>query len=370
MNQLGSQHPAIPLTLRKRRTTLVFLAVDLGMNSFFQRAKSLLGFLSLIALAASCFLPGSAYAQSRTAEEADFRGNRAEIALTIKDTSGQIITAPAMVKVYHSGTLSGQASASQGRAFFILSALGDYTITVDASGYKSAQKDVSLQVALRDEEDIYLQSDSASANGSGVPGKALLAPKAKEALDKGLQALKDNKLDDALKYLDEAMRLAPSHPDVLYGRAVIYLRRSEWAKAQDLLEKATQLDPKHAPALSALGMVFVDTGKFDQAVAPLQQSLAIEPTGWETHWALAKAYYHQQQYGDAVKESQEAWTESHGASPQIELLLAQSLTAVGKYEDAAQALRDFLKNHPDASGADNARRWLARLTADGKIRHD
>jgi tetratricopeptide (TPR) repeat protein len=117
-------------------------------------------------------------------------------------------------------------------------------------------------------------------------------------------------------------------------------------------------------------MAFVDAGKFNQAITPLEQSLSLQPAGWETHWALAKAYYHQQQFDGALKESQEAWSQSRGASPQIELLLAQSLTAVGKYEDAAQALRDFLKNHPDASGADNAKRWLARLAADGKIRHD
>lgn len=311
-----------------------------------------------------------ALAQDRSAEEGDFRGNRAEISLTVKDTAGAIIMAPATVRIYHAGTLSGQAVTSQGRAFFILNTLGNYTITVDAAGYKSAQKELSLNVAVRDEEDIYLQSDSAAANDPTVSGKALLAPKAKEALDKGLQALKDNKLDNAQKNLDEAVKLAPNNPDVLYGRALVYLKRSDWTKAQDLLEKATQLDPKHAPALSALGMTFVNSGKFDLAIAPLEQSLALQPTGVETHWALAKAFYHQQRFDGALKESQEAWTESHGATPQIELLLAQSLAAVGKYEDAAQTLRDFLKNHPDASGADNARRWLARLAADGKIRQN
>ena len=339
------------------------------MNSFVQRVQPLTATLLLVL--AALFLPLSpAAGQDRSANEFDIRGNRAEISLTVKDASGAIIMAPATVRIYHSGTLSGQSVTSQGRAFFILSTLGNYTITVDASGYKSAQKELSLNVAVRDEEDIYLQSDSAAANDPSISGKALLAPKAKEALDKGLQALKDNKLDDAQKNLDEAMKLAPSHPDVLYGRALVYLKRSDWPKAQDLLEKATQLDPKHAPAWSALGMTFVNAGKFDQAVAPLEQSLHLQPVGWETHWALAKALYHQQQFDGALKQSQEAWTESHGASPQIELLLAQSLTAVGKYEDAAQALRDFLKNYPDASGADNAKRWLARLAADGKIRRN
>ena len=89
---------------------------------------------------------------------------------------------------------------------------------------------------------------------------------------------------------------------------------------------------------------------------------------WDAHWTLAKAYYHQQNYDGALKESQDALNGSHGSAPDIELLLAQSLTAVGRYDEAAQALRAFLKNHAKDPSADKARRWLDRLTADGKIK--
>ena len=65
--------------------------------------------------------------------------------------------------------------------------------------------------------------------------------------------------------------------------------------------------------------------------------------------------------------SQQALQESHGTAPEIQLLVAQSLTAVGRYEESAQILRDFLKNYPKDPGAANAQRWLDRLAADGKI---
>ncbi len=47
--------------------------------------------------------------------------------------------------------------------------------------------------------------------------------------------------------------------------------------------------------------------------------------------------------------------------------MAQSLTAVGRYEDSAKELREFLKNHGDRPEAATARRYLERLAADGKI---
>ncbi len=341
----------------------------LGAMDIFASAMRPKRMWRILLLASSCifFLQRPAVSQDRSTDESVPRGNRAEISVTLRDNSGQVITTPATVKIYRSGVLSGQAMASRGRAFFILNTLGDYTIIVDASGYRPAQKEVSLRIAVEAAEDIYLKRDSVPENGSAVPGKPLLAPKAKEAFDKGIEALNDNKLDAAEKYLNEAVKLAPGNPDVLYIQGVIYLKRQNWAKAETVLEKATQIDPNHAHALAALGMAFVDGGKFDQAIEPLERSMKLAAGDWQTHWTLAKAYYHNQRFDSALEMSQQALDESHGAAPEIELLVAQSFTAVGKYEESAQVLRDYLKNHPKDPGAATARRWLDRLVADGKI---
>jgi len=66
--------------------------------------------------------------------------------------------------------------------------------------------------------------------------------------------------------------------------------------------------------------------------------------------------------------SQDALAESSGKAPEIGLLVAQSLTAVGRYEDAAQVLREFLKDHADRRETPTARRWLEGLTVSAKIR--
>jgi Flp pilus assembly protein TadD len=307
-----------------------------------------------------------AFAQDRAADQGGIRGNRAEVSITIKAGSSQLIGPLVTVKLYYLGALSGSMTTTKGRVVFILNRLGDYTITADAAGYRPSQKEFSVPVAVEAEEEIYLTRDS-GPDTSNVPGKALLAPKAKEAFEKGMQALNENKLDAAEKSLDQASKLAPGNPDVLYIQGVIYLRKRNWPKAQTVLEKATQLDPNHAQALAALGMAFVDSGKFDQAIDPLERSMKLAPGDWQTHWTLAKAYYHHEQFEPALKMAQQALEESHGAAPEIELLVAQTLTATGKYEDSAQVLRDYIKNHPKDPGTVTAQRWLDRLTADGKI---
>lgn len=312
-------------------------------------------------------MSSSAIAQDRSSDLGDLRGNRAEVSVTIKDGSTQLIGPLVTVKLYYLGALTGQVTTSKGRAVFILDRLGDYTLAADAAGYRAAQKEISIRVAVEAEEEIILQRDS-SPEALGASARPVLAPKAKEAFDKGLQALNDNKLDQAEKNLDEASKLAPNHPDILYLQGVLYLKRNQWEKAQSVLEKATQIDPKNAHAFSALGMAFVDEGKFDLAIPPLEQSLQLDSVSWETHWILARALYRQEQYEGAAKESQLALNQSHGVEPGIELLLAQAQVATGKFEDSAGTLRAFLKNHPDDKGAATARKWLDRLAADGKIR--
>jgi tetratricopeptide (TPR) repeat protein len=197
----------------------------------------------------------------------------------------------------------------------------------------------------------------------------VLAPKAREAFNRGTQALKDGKLEEAQKYIGEAMKLAPANPDVLYLQAIVYMKQSNWEKAQPALEKASRMDPNQPHILAGLGMDLVNQRKFAEAIPLLEKSLRLQPTsGWETKWALAKAYYHHEQYEQALKLANQAHTESHGSSAQAELLLAQCLTVMGHYEDSAQVLREFLKSNTEGPDATTARRWLERLTTDRKIR--
>jgi len=300
-------------------------------------------------------------------EGAISRGDHAEISVTVRDNSGQPITTSATIKLFKNGIPIDQATSSQSRAFFVPHSLGDFTISVEAPGFKPAQKDISLSVPVKAEIDIYLQAENASNVSVGVPGKPVLAPKAMEALVKAIQALGENKLDQAQKHMNEVMKLAPGHPEVLYVQGMLDLKRAHWADAETSLEKANELDPGQARILSALGMALCNQKKYDQAIPPLEKSLQLAPGAWETQATLTKAYYYQGQYEQALKLAEQAHAQTHGSAPQVELLLAQCLTAVGRYEDSAQVLREFLKNNPNGPDSAKAQRWLDGLATNGKI---
>jgi predicted Zn-dependent protease len=322
--------------------------------------------LLLFLLPVSSAMP--ARSQDSGGDNSGPRGNRGEISITVRDSSGQPLAIAAAVKVFHDGIPVDQGTTSHGRAFFITRTLGNFTVTVEATGFKAAQKEVSLPVAVRSEVDVVLQRESASADGGVVSTKPVLAPKAKEAFDKALEAINANKLDAAEKHLAEAIKLAPGHPDVLFVQGVLYLNRRNWTDAQTVLEKATQLDPSNGRAFAALGMAMNNQNKYAEAVPMFEKSVQLDsPGSWETHWALAKAYYYHEQYQESLKTSQQALAESNGKAPQIELLVAQSLTAVGRYEDAGATLREFLKHYGNRPEAPTAQKWLDGLVKNGKI---
>src|ERR1700729_4050808 len=237
--------------------------------------------------------PGIALAQDSSAETNMFRGDRPEISVTVRDSGGAEVGTPATVRVYRAGMPMGQGQTSKGRVFFMLPSTGEYSVQVTATGYESSQKDVAIPVALKTEVEFLLKRKAESNETTGVPAGPVLAPKAKEAFEKGIQALTAGKIKDAQKYSGEAMNLAPGHPEVFILQGVVDLNLRNFADAEDVLEKATQIDPTHARAQAALGMALSDQGKYDEAIPKLEKSLEINAGNpdWETQYALAQAYY-------------------------------------------------------------------------------
>lgn len=299
-------------------------------------------------------------------------GNNATIVVNVRDSTGAPLSVSAVVKLFRNGTIpNGQATTAQGRAILLPQNLGEFSVVVDAAGYKTGRANVDVPIPARVEVDVYLLPEG-DANGAvhSTPAGPVLAPKALKEVDLALKALQENSLDDAQKHLESALGLAPSHPDVLYLFGVLYIRKNDPARAQESLAKAVQLDPHHARAMAALGTVLSNQGKFAEALPPLEKALQINPQSWETRWTLAQACYYQRQYDRALKESQSALAASAGRAPEIELLVAQALTSVGRYEDSAQALRNFIQSHPEHAQVATARRWLERLRKAGKIRNE
>ena len=335
----------------------------------------LAGALMWCAPAAWCVETETEAEQDSGSKATEYFGNGAEINVIVHDGTGNPISSTAMVRLFRDGNIpSGEGATSDGRVRFVVTSLGEFTVIVEPAGQPSLQKDVSVHSAGETQVDVYLRPAAKGVTvmggaGVGTSGgsvaKVILAPKAQEAFDKGLRALSAEKMRDAERFVGEAARLAPGHPDVLYVQGVLYLKEKNWSDAQAALEKATQIDSTHARAFGALGMALTDQGKFEAAIVPLEKSIELEgaTANWETEFVLARAYYESAKYAEALTMSKKALGDSNGRAPEIALLVAQALTANGQYGQAEETLKAFLREHGDRPESAKARRWVEKLEA-------
>ena len=322
-----------------------------------------LRFGAFLLLPCALFSSLSAYAQLNSGN----RSRQVQIEVTIRDSSDNFISVPASVKLFLNGVPCGDTIASNGHASLIANDIGKFTVVVSATGYKQGQNELSVSEPVTAHIEVTLQPDTSSLSPTDSADVPLLAPKAKDALDKARQFLRDGNLDEAEKALARAGKLAPNDPQVLYVQGLFDMRKHDWSKAQAALEKVVQMRPNSTGALSALGMALCNQKKYADAIPPLEKSLELDPTeGWQTRWSLAESYYQNKRFDEALKTSLKAEAASQGTVPQVDLLLARSLTAVGRYDDSARVLREFLQTHSGPAAA-TARHYLDRLIADGKV---
>ena len=290
--------------------------------------------------------------------------DRSQIIVHVRAPHGEPLNVPAIVQLLKFDGTPRERTTAQGIApvVFVNLAPGGYYVEVSAPGFETTRVEASVMVGAPTEVHVYMRPEEAPPSPDAAPaGPPVLAPNARKELEQGLEALRENNLKEAQRRIDHAAKLAPGHPDVFYLLGVLYLRLNDSAEAQSALEKATQLDPKHARALAALGTVLSNQGEYTKAIPLLRRAVELNDHAWETQWTLASAEYHERQFGAARDHARKALTLAEDKAPEIQLLLAQALAALGQRDKSAEELEAFLRHHSDHAKAPTVRRWLAQL---------
>src|SRR5713101_9843885 len=120
-----------------------------------------------------------ALSQAAVSEQTAISGNNATIVVNVRNSSGDPLPVTAVVKLYRNGSIpNGQTTSSQGRAIFLPQNLGDFSVVVEATGYKPGRANVDVPIPVRVEVDVYLQPENdaiANTTVDGAPGAPVLA---------------------------------------------------------------------------------------------------------------------------------------------------------------------------------------------------
>jgi tetratricopeptide (TPR) repeat protein len=117
------------------------------------------------------------------------------------------------------------------------------------------------------------------------------------------QAQFSGRFDEAARYLEKALRIAPGYPASYYLAADLRLKRQDAAGALPFFEKAIAASPGDVDARLGMTQALVELDRIHDALAALQQAARIAPEEARIHFQLSRLYF---RLGDEKKAEEEA----------------------------------------------------------------
>jgi Flp pilus assembly protein TadD len=161
--------------------------------------------------------------------------------------------------------------------------------------------------------------------------------------------------DRALRALAEVRIADPKDPQVDGEEGLILAQAGRWTEAEAALRKAVAISPNDANVLNALGLIaWQHEGHLDEAASYFSKAIGFHTEADDfnasLHSNLGAVYGQQGRFADAIVQFQIAVRISPG-DPEFLTNLAIAFQAVGRNDDARQALRAALAAAPDYSPA-------------------
>jgi tetratricopeptide (TPR) repeat protein len=158
-----------------------------------------------------------------------------------------------------------------------------------------------------------------------------------EALQRGLNALKENRLEQALEALTIAERENPEDARIRNFRGITLTQLGKTADAESEYREAIRLDGKFEDAWRNLGFLLWTEHRQGDARTALVQAIELSPADSFAHYYLGLLDMETQQYGEAfheLEESQVPWPEDTA----FLIEAARGCVALGKKEQASKIL--------------------------------
>jgi tetratricopeptide (TPR) repeat protein len=234
-----------------------------------------------------------------------------------------------------------------------------------------AESDTTRAFANRLHINIYLRLPQHDTETTYKPGTISVAeaaqniPKqARKAYEQGMKLQKENQAEKALAQFNQALELYPDYFQALTERANLRMSRNQLTEAATDLERSLQLNDKYVPTLRGLGYCQLQQKQFEAAVGNLERAFALEPNVPLTLLLLGYGNLSLKRYEPAKECLQQALRIGPESAARARVYLAEIFVHEGKFKEAADEIRTYLRLKPDAADAESLRKleadWRAR----------
>jgi tetratricopeptide (TPR) repeat protein len=210
-----------------------------------------------------------------------------------------------------------------------------------------------------------------TVQGNTVSVSLLQAPKdAKKAYEKGHEALKKGKIEDARKHLQKSLeiypKMAPAHYDL--GFADQSEKKAEDARKH--YSQAMEIDPVYVQPILQMASLAASEANWAETARWSEKAMQLDQIDFPVAFFYnAVANLNMGKLDLAEKSARKALQLDGGHSiTRLPMLMAKILETKHDYAGAAEQIRTYLKISPDAADAAAARENLAAIEKSGGLK--
>jgi tetratricopeptide (TPR) repeat protein len=234
------------------------------------------------------------------------------------------------------------------------------------AGYRSQTVPLSGRRPMDDPNvgTILLHRNGPAEEGRTISAVSLAAPKdARKAYEKGLDALKKRKFDDARLNFEKAVEVYPHYATAWYELGMLQAGQGKMDLAHSYFDKASACDPKFVQPYLQISILELQASRWQGLADVTDKVLKLDSFDFpQASYFNAVANYnlHNMEAAERSALAAERLDTRH-AIPKVSHLLGLILAYKKDYAGAAERFKAYLEYAPEATDAAKVRSQLAEV---------
>jgi len=234
------------------------------------------------------------------------------------------------------------------------------------TGYRSQTVPLAGRRAMDNPDigTILLHRNGPAEEGKTISAVSLAAPKdAKKAYEKGLEAIKKKKFDDAQKNLEKAVEVYPKYSAAWYELGMLQAGQGKMDMARKYFDTALEHDPKFVKPYLQISILELQSQKWRNLADVTDKLVKLDPFDYpQAFFFNSVANYNLQNFEAAEKSALAAERlDTRHVIPKVSHILGMLLAMKKDYTGAAEHFKAYLKFAPTAEDAPKVRTQLAEV---------
>ncbi|MCJ7579353.1 MAG: tetratricopeptide repeat protein [Candidatus Aminicenantes bacterium] len=160
--------------------------------------------------------------------------------------------------------------------------------------------------------------------------------------EKAVVSMNYDLIDEAVKYLHQALDLNPLHFPSHYLLGVAYVKKENWIEARKFLEEAVNLKPNETDPHSYLISVYQNLGLMDAVIEEHKKIYALDKN-FNSSFSLANYYFEKNELETALEYIRNAIIQNSQSTAAYNIY-GVILSKLGRYPEAIMSFQNALRN--------------------------